>query len=306
MTANPTTLDSAIADSARPMTPLRRRMIEDMTIRRFKPGTQERYLRAVEHFARHFKASPDTLDYEHVRQYQLSLIERGLSPGAIRQAMSVLRFFFRVTLQRADAPLLIPVVRTPAKLRETLSPAEVARFIEAAPRAKYRCAFKIAYGAGLRVSEVVSLKISDVDSSRMTLRIEDAKGGRSRFAKLSPAMLESLRAWWRVARPRHFLFPSRLKAFDHISTRQFSRACREAGMRAGITRNVHPHMLRHSFATHLLDEGVDIRVIQILFRTTTYRPQSGRREERSADLLSVSSAMRRNGGDRGASLLPKS
>jgi site-specific recombinase XerD len=140
----------------------------------------------------------------------------------------------------------------------------------------------------------------------MALRIEDAKGGRSRFAKLSPAMLESLRAWWRVARPRHFLFPSRLKAFDHISTRQFSRACREAGMRAGITRNVHPHMLRHSFATHLLDEGVDIRVIQVMFRTTTYCPQSGRRKEGSPDLLFVSSAMRRNGRDRGASFLPKS
>jgi site-specific recombinase XerD len=250
--------------ASQPTTPLRQRMIEDMTIRRFKPGTQAIYLRAVAQYAQHFRRSPDALDFEHVRQYQLHLVQSGLTAGYIRQAMTALRFFYKVTLERPDAPLLIPVLREPPKLREVLTPEEVARFIEAAPGRKYRCAFSVAYGAGLRVSEIVALKVADVDSARMVLRIEDAKGGGDRLAKLSPAMLEELRVWWKLAKPRVFLFPSRLKASDHISARQFSRACRAAALAARLGKSVHPHMLRHSFATHLLDAGVDIRVIQTL------------------------------------------
>jgi integrase len=175
---------------------------------------------------------------------------------------------------RHDALEMIPLAREPRKLRQILTPEEVMRLIEAAPGRKYRCAFSIAYGAGLRSSELVSLKVSDIDSTRMVLRIEDGKGGKDRLAKLSPQMLKELRSWWKEAKPRVFLFPSRLQGFDHISARQYYRACREAAIRARIDRSVHPHMLRHSFATHLLDQGVDVRVIQVLFGMATYCPRT--------------------------------
>ncbi len=248
----------------KPISPLRQRMLEDMTIRRLKPRTQAFYVGVVAKYAQHFAASPDQLDYEHVRQYQLHLVQSGCKTGYVNQAMTALRFFYRVTLARHDAPLMIPLTHEPRKLRQVLTPEEVVRLIDAASGRKYRCALSVAYGAGLRASEVVSLKTTDIDSARMVLRIEESKGGKSRLAKLSPLMLEELRAWWSFARPKRFLFPSRLAASDHISARQFYRACRDAGVRAKLTRPVHPHMLRHSFATHLLDQGIDIRVIQIM------------------------------------------
>jgi integrase/recombinase XerD len=247
-----------------PITPLRQRMIEDMTIRRLKERTQDFYLRAVAKYAQHFRTSPAKLDYEHVRQYQLHLVHSGWKPGYVNQMMTALRFFYKVTMGRHDALEMIPLARAPRKLRQVLTPEEVVRLIEAAPGRKYRCAFSIAYGAGLRSSELVSLKVSDIDSTRMVLRIEDGKGGRDRLAKLSPQMLKELRAWWKETKPRVFLFTSRLTESDHISARQYYRACREAAIRAKIGRSVHPHMLRHSFATHLLDQGVDIRVIQAM------------------------------------------
>jgi len=239
-------------------------MIEDMTIRRLNERTQDFYQRAVAKYAQHFRCSPGELDYEHVRRYQLHLTQTGCKPGYVNRMMSALRFFYKVTMGRQDALEMIPLARQPQKLRQILTPEEVVRLIEAAPGRKYRCVFSIAYGAGLRSSEVVSLKVSDIDSTRMVLRIEDGKGGKDRLAKLSPQMLKELRAWWKEAKPRVFLFPSRFKAFDHISARQYHRACREAAIRARIDRSVHPHMLRHSFATHLLDRGVDIRVIQAM------------------------------------------
>ena len=247
-----------------PITPLRQRMIEDMTIRRLKERTQESYLRAVAKYAQHFRRSPGELDYEHVRQYQLHLVQSGWNASYVNRTMSALRFFYKVTMGRHDALEMIPLAREQRKLRQVLTPKEVARLIEAAPSHKYRCAFSVAYGAGLRSSELVSLKVSDIDSERMVLRIEEGKGGKDRLAKLSPRMLEELRAWWNVAKPKVFLFPSRIKALDHISTRQYHRACRDAAIRARIDHSVHPHMLRHSFATHLLDQGVDIRVIQTM------------------------------------------
>jgi site-specific recombinase XerD len=250
--------------TTQPITPLRQRMIEDMTIRRLKDRTQDFYLRAVAKYAQHFHRSPAELDYEHVRQYQLHLVQSGFHAGYVNRTMSALRFFYRVTMGRHDALEMIPLAKEPKKLRQVLTPDEVVRLIEAAPSRKYRCAFSIAYGAGLRSSEVVSLKVSDIDSARMVLRIEDGKGGKDRFAKLSPQMLDELRAWWKIDKPKVFLFPSRSKAADHIGTRQYHRACRDAAIRARIDRSVHPHMLRHSFATHLLDQGVDIRVIQAM------------------------------------------
>jgi integrase/recombinase XerD len=247
------------------ITPLRQRMIEDMTIRRLKDRTQDFYQRAVAKYAQHFHTSPAELDYEHVRQYQLHLVQSGFQAGYVNRTMSALRFFYRVTMGRHDALEMIPLAKEPKKLRQVLTPEEVVRLIEAAPSRKYRCAFSIAYGAGLRSSELVSLKVSDIDSARMVLRIEDGKGGgKDRLAKLSPQMLDELRAWWKEAKPRIFLFPSRFKACDHITARQYHRACRDAAIRARIERSVHPHMLRHSFATHLLDQGIDIRVIQAM------------------------------------------
>jgi integrase/recombinase XerD len=250
--------------TTQPITPLRQRMIEDMTIRRLNERTQDFYQRVVAKYAQHFRRSPGELDYEHVRQYQLHLTRAGCKPGYVNRTMSALRFFYKVTMGRQDALEMIPLAREPKRLRQILTPEEVVRLIEAAPGRKYRCVFSIAYGAGLRSSEVVSLKVCDIDSTRMVLRLEDGKGGKDRLAKLSPHMLKELRAWWKEAKPRVFLFPSRFKAFDHISARQYHRACREAAIRAKIDRSVHPHMLRHSFATHLLDQGVDIRVIQAM------------------------------------------
>jgi site-specific recombinase XerD len=248
-----------------PITPLRQRMIEDMTIRRLKERTQDFYQRAVAKYAQHFRRSPGELDYEHVRQYQLHLVQSGCNPGYLNRTMSALRFFYKVTMGRHDALEMIPLVpEPPRKLRQVLTPEEVVRLIEAAPSRKYRCAFSVAYGAGLRPSEVVSLKVCDIDSKRMVLRIEEGKGGKDRLAKLSPQMLKELRAWWKEAKPKGFLFPSRFKALDHISARQYHRACRDAAIRARIDRSVHPHMLRHSFATHLLERGIDVRVIQTM------------------------------------------
>jgi site-specific recombinase XerD len=219
----------------------------------------------VTKYAQHFHRSPGELDYEHVRQYQLHLVQSGWNPGYLNRTMSALRFFYRVTMGRPDALEMIALVpEPPRKLRQILTPEEVVRLIEAAPSRKYRCAFSVAYGAGLRSSEVVSLKVSDIDSKRMVLRIEDGKGGKDRLAKLSPLMLEELRAWWKVAKPKVYLFPSQIKSSDHITARQYHRACRQAAIRARIDRSVHPHMLRHSFATHLLERGTDVRVIQTM------------------------------------------
>jgi len=163
------------------ITPLRQRMIEDMTIRRLKERTQDFYQRAVAKYAQHFHRSPGELDYEHVRQYQLHLVQSGWNPGYLNRTMSALRFFYKVTLGRPDALEMIPLVpEPPRKLRQVLTPEEVVRLIEAAPSRKYRCAFSVAYGAGLRSSEVVSLKVSDIDSKRMVLRIEDGKSLPSR------------------------------------------------------------------------------------------------------------------------------
>jgi site-specific recombinase XerD len=247
------------------ITPLRQRMIEDKAIRRLKERTQDFYQRAVTKYAQHFRRSPGELDYEHVRQYQLHLVQSGWNPGYLNRTMSALRFFYRVTMGRPDALEMIPLVpEPPRKLRQVLTPEEVVRLIEAAPSRKYRCAFSVAYGAGLRSSEVVSLKVSDIDSKRMVLRIENGKGGKDRLAKLSPLMLEELRAWWKAAKPKVYLFPSQIKSSDHITARQYHRACRQAAIRARIDRSVHPHMLRHSFATHLLERGTDVRVIQTM------------------------------------------
>jgi site-specific recombinase XerD len=206
MADDPNTISTS--SLAGPISPLRQRMIGDMTIRRLAPGTQAAYLSAVSRFSRHFGRSPDKLSYEDVRAWQLHLVQSGLAASAVNNQITALRFFFRVTLGQRDASQMIPQARQPERLREVLRPDEVARLIEAAQHPKYRAALSLAYGAGLRVSEVIGIKVSDIDSKRMVLRIENGKGGRDRLAKLSPLLLEGLRAWWKAARPRVYLVPN--------------------------------------------------------------------------------------------------
>jgi site-specific recombinase XerD len=243
--------------------PLRRRMIEDMTIRKFAPKTQHDYVQRVKDFAAFLGRSPDAAKAEDVRRYRLHLASSGAAAPKINATVSALRFFFNVTLDRAELAKPLSSVREPRKVPVVLSPEEVARFLEAAPSIKYKAALSVAYGAGLRVSEVVSLKVSDVDSERMMLRVEQGKGRKDRFAMLSPQLLELLRDWWRIAHPAVWMFPGRDR-INPMTTRQLNRVCHMAAELASLPRWVAPHTLRHSFATHLLEQNIDIRVIQVL------------------------------------------
>jgi integrase/recombinase XerD len=242
---------------------LRRRMIEDMSVRHFASKTQHDYIRAVVNLAKFLGRSPDTATNEDLRRFQLHLTENGAGTPLINSTVSALRFFFTVTLDRADAARHLTVVHQPRKLPAVLSPEEVARLLEAAPGVKYKAALSVAYGAGLRASEVVSLKVSDIDSTRMMLRVERGKGGKDRHAMLSPRLLDLLRDWWRLARPQAWLFPGQ-NPVNPMSTRQLNRACHAAARVAEIDKRVSMHTLRHSFATHLLEQNIDIRVIQVL------------------------------------------
>jgi len=245
------------------ISPLRQRMIEDMTARHFAEKVQTDYIRHVRNFAAFLGRSPDTATSEDLRLYQLHMTKTHVSPPSINAAILALRFFFRVTLERDDLVRRLMLVREPRRAPTVLSPEEVARLLAAAAGVKYKAALSVAYGAGLRVSEVVALKVSDIDNERMLLRVEQGKGQKDRFVMLSPQLLELLRDWWWVARPRAWLFPG-LDPVNPMSTRQLCRAVRTAAQAAGIAKHVSPHTLRHSFATHLLEQNVDIRVIQVL------------------------------------------
>ena len=245
------------------MSPLRRRMIEDMTIRMFAPKTQHDYLQRVKNFAVFLGRSPDTASFEDVRRYQLHLTTSGVGVPTLNQAVSTLRFFFRITLKRHDILEHTHFIREPRKLPVVLSPEEVARLLDAGPGLKYKAALSVAYGAGLRAAEVVSLKINDIDSKRMIIRVEQGKGRKDRYVMLSPHLLALLRAWWKAARPQGWLFPGRDRV-QPMTTRQLNRACHAAAQMAEINKRVSLHTLRHSFATHLLEQNIDVRVIQVL------------------------------------------
>jgi integrase/recombinase XerD len=242
---------------------LRRRMIEDMTIRKFAQKTQHDYVQRVKDFANYLERSPDTAKPEDVRGFQLHLTSSGAGVPKINTTISALRFFFKVTLDRPDLSRHLSTIHEPRKVPIVLSPDEVARFLEAAPGIKYKAAFSVAYGAGLRVSEVAALKVCDIDSKRMMLRVEQGKGRKDRYAMLSPTLLELLRDWYRVARPQGWLFPGQ-NPTNPITARQLTRACHAAADMADLKKRVTPHTLRHSFATHLLEQNIDIRVIQVL------------------------------------------
>ena len=247
----------------KPISPLRQRMIDDMTARRFKEKVQKDYVRHVRNFAVFLGRSPDAATSEDVRLFQLRMAKDRVAAPSINAAVAALRFFFKVTLERPDLVHHLTTVQEPRKAPVVLSQEEVARLLEAAPGVKYRAALSVAYGAGLRVSEVVALKVSDIDSQRMTLRVEQGKGQRDRYVMLSPQLLELLRQWWRAARPQAWLFPGQ-NPVNPMTARQLGRAVHAAARAAGIKKRVSPHTLRHSFATHLLEQNVDIRVIQVL------------------------------------------
>ncbi len=243
--------------------PLRRRMIEDMTIRKLAPKTQQGYIRVVKDFAAFLDRSPDTASFEDVRRFQLHLATNGARIPILNHTVAALRFFFRVTLKRFDIIEHTTFIHESRKLPVVLSPEEVARLLDAAPGLKYKAALSVAYGAGLRSAEVISLKIGDIDSKRMVIRVEQGKGRKDRYVMLSPHLLELLRTWWKAARPQGWLFPGQ-SPVNPLTTRQFNRACHAAAQMADIKKRVSPHTLRHSFATHLLEQNIDIRVIQVL------------------------------------------
>jgi site-specific recombinase XerD len=244
-------------------------MLEDMRMRQLNGKTQTAYIRAVRRFAGFLGRSPDTATAEDLRRFQLHMAEQGTSSMSINATITGLRFFFEVTLGRGELMTMMSAVREPHKLPVVLSREEVARLLAAVRNPKHRAALSVAYGAGLRASEVAALKVSDVDGQRMTLRVEQGKGRKDRYALLSPVLLETLRTWWRVARQQGtmlcggWLFPG-MDPTDPISTRQLNRAVHLAATAAHIDKRVSLHTLRHSFATHLLEQKVDIRVIQVL------------------------------------------
>jgi site-specific recombinase XerD len=253
----------------RAISPLRQRMIEDMCLRKLSEKTQSGYIRWVKHFAAFLGRSPDTATAEDLRRYQLHLSESGVSRISLNAAITALRFLFEVTLGRGELMAKMSHVRVPRKLPVVLSPEEVERLLDAAPGLKYKAALSVAYGAGLRVSEVVALKVEDIDSRRMVIRVDQGKGRKDRYVMLSATLLRMLRAWWREAKargkmlPHGWLFPGQ-DPLTPLSARQLNRACHAAAEAAGITKRVSPHSLRHAFATHLLEHKEDIRVIQVL------------------------------------------
>jgi integrase/recombinase XerD len=245
------------------MNSLRRRMIEDMKVRNLSPVTQRCYVHAVAKFAHYFKRPPDRLGLAEVRAYQVHLVSMGKSWAGFNVAVCALRFFYGVTLGRTAMVERIPYARKRRQLPVILSADEVVRFLTAVPSLKHRTALMTAYAAGLRVSEVVRLKITDIDSSRMLVRVEQGKGGRDRYIMLSPQLLVVLRTYWREARPAHWLFPGHDESRP-LAASVLQWACRNARAAAKLGKPVTVHTLRHSFATHLLEAGTDIRTIQVL------------------------------------------
>ena len=255
--------------STEALSPLRQRMIEDMRMRKLELKTRTTYLRAVTKLATFLKRSPDTATVEDLRNFQLHLVDTGTSPITLNATLTGLKFFFDITLGRGELMARMQPVKLPRTVPVVLSTQEAAQLIAAARNIKHQAALSVAYGAGLRASEVCRLKVGDVDSERMALRVEQGKGAKDRYAMLSPVVLQRLRAWWRVGHaqgkilPGGWLFPG-LDPMDPVTARQLNRAVHDAAAAAGIAKRVTTHTLRHSFATHLLERKVDIRVIQVL------------------------------------------
>ena len=247
------------------MTPLRKRLIEDMTVRNLAPTTQATYVQQVSMFARHFGQSPETLGPEEIRSYQVYLaMEKELAPSSIITAVAALRFLYNVTLQKHWVLKdVLPAPKIPDTLPVVLSPEEVLRFLESMEHIKHRTILTVCYAAGLRISEAVHLKPVHIDSQRMVIRIEQGKGQKDRYVMLSVRLLETLRHWWRTERPQHWLFPGK-RADKPITRHAVEKACQEAYSRCGISKPITPHSFRHAFAVHMLENGTDVRTIQLL------------------------------------------
>ena len=249
--------------------PLRQRMIEDMRMRKLEAKTQASYVRAVRTLTAYLKRPPDTATVEDLRNFHLHMVDAGTSPITLNATLTGLKFFFDTTLGRSEVVARLRPVKVPRTVPVVLSTLEAAQLIAAARNVKHQAALSVAYGAGLRASEVCRLKVGDVDSERMALRVEQGKGAKDRYAMLSPVVLQRLRAWWRIGHAQGkilrggWLFPG-MDPMDPLTTRQLNRAVHEAAAAAGIAKRVTSHTLRHSFATHLLERKVDIRVIQVL------------------------------------------
>ncbi len=245
------------------MTPLRQRMIEDLRVRNYSPKTQKVYVAQVARFARHFGVSPEQLGPEEVRTYQLHLIEQGVSWSTFNQTVCALRFLYKITLGRSWAVKHLPFAKKPRRLPCVLSGKEVEALLSAAHNAKHRAVLMTLYSTGLRVSEVAQLRLEDVDSQRMLIRVRQGKGRKDRVVMLSPVLLDHLRAY-RRAQPRSpWLFPGS-EPDQALSVSAVQKVCGQTGRKAGIGKRVTPHLLRHSFATHLLESGADLRLIQTL------------------------------------------
>ena len=247
------------------MTPLRRRMSEDMQVRNLAPHTRRSYLQQVSQFARHFGRSPEFLDPDDIRAYQLHLTrDKHLSASSILVAVAAIRFLYKVTLKRDwNIDDAIPACRRPQKLPVVLSREEVNRFLDAVGNRKHRVILTVCYAAGLRISEAVRLTSDAIDSQRMVIRVEAGKGGKDRYVMLSPKLLEVLSAYWWEARPKEWLFPGDI-AGQPITRHSVEMACQAAWRRSGLSKPVTPHSLRHAFAVHLLESGADLRTIQLL------------------------------------------
>ena len=247
------------------MTVLRNRMIEDMKIRNLALNTQASYLLQVSRFARYFGKSPKLLGREDIRAYQLYLTqEKKLSPRSITIAVSALRFLYKVTLRREwKLEDIIPAPKAPQKLPVILSPEEVMQFLGCVGANNHRAILTCCYAAGLRISEAVALQAVHIDSARMVIRVEQGKGRKDRYVMLSPKLLEILRNWWRQTRPQLWLFPGQIPG-RHISTDAVEHICQQTHQRCHIAKPITPHSLRHAFAVHLLEQGTDVRTIQLL------------------------------------------
>jgi len=248
------------------MTQLRKKMLEELERRNYAHRTVKTYLRIVRDFAQHFRQPPDKLGPEQIRQYQAFLFQtKKLSPASVSQYVSALRFFFVKTLRRHFLTEHIPFPKSPRRLPVVLSPEEVTRLIDAARNLYHRALLMTLYSTAVRRSELCRLMVSDIDSQRMMIRITQGKGRRDREVPLSPKLLETLRLYWRWRKPKTYLFPGRGRRADvPISANIVWLACRQAARRAGISKRLSPHSLRHSCATHLLDAGADLRTIQVL------------------------------------------
>jgi integrase/recombinase XerD len=246
------------------MTELRRRMIEELRLRNYSPNTITVYIRCVAQFAQHFRLSPDGLGPEHIRQYQLFLVQRKrVSWALFNQTVCALRFFYHHILHRDWMIEYIPYPRHEDKLPVVLSPAEVAAVLEATPNLKHRTILMTIYAGGLRVSEVTHLRVSDIDSQRQVICVRQGKGRKDRQVMLSPKLLEVLRIYWKSYRPRVWLFPG--ESPEHpVSSETVRRVCSQAGEAAHLSKPISPHTLRHCFATHLLEDAIDLRRIQVL------------------------------------------